>query len=190
MTRTALVVVDVQNDFCEGGSLAVPGGAAAAGAITDHVHSHGGDYAMVVTTRDWHVAPGDHFAPAGRSPDYERTWPVHCVAGTPGAEYHPALRVTADVEVLKGRDRAAYSGFEGQAGDGRDLEAVLRDAGVDSIEVCGIATEFCVRETALGGRRLGFATRVLPHLCAGLGDDTSAAALRAMSDAGVDTGAR
>lgn len=187
MSRTALLVVDVQNDFCEGGSLAVPGGARAAEQISDHVAVHGNDYALVVTTRDWHVAPGDHFAVEGEAPDFERTWPVHCVAGSPGAEYHPALRITPDVEVLKGRYRAAYSGFEGHTGDGRDLETVVRDAGVDSVTVCGIATEFCVRETALDSRRLGFETRVLPHLCAGLGDDTSAAALGAMAAAGVRT---
>ncbi|TMC46477.1 MAG: isochorismatase family protein, partial [Chloroflexi bacterium] len=172
---------------CEGGSLAVPGGAQAAAAISAHVGTHGGDYTLVVTTRDWHVHPGDHFAAAGTAPDYRRTWPPHCVAGTPGAAYHPGLRITPDVEVLKGRDRAAYSGFEGHDSGGRTLEQVLRDAGVGSVDVCGIATEFCVRETALDARRNGFDTRVLTRLCAGLGEDTSAAALRDMTSAGVRT---
>ena len=183
----ALLVVDVQNDFCEGGSLAVPGGARAATAISGHVASHRGDYALVVTTRDWHVHPGDHFAADGEEPDYQHTWPPHCVAGTPGAAYHPALTMTPDVEVLKGRDRAAYSGFEGHDSGGRTLEQVLRDAGIGSVDVCGIATEFCVRETALDARRSGFETRVLTHLCAGLGADTSAAALRDLAAAGVST---
>jgi nicotinamidase/pyrazinamidase len=187
--RTALIVVDVQNDFCEGGSLAVPGGAHAAAEITAHVAGHRSDYALVVTTRDWHVQPGAHFAAAGQTPDFQRTWPVHCVAGSHGAEYHPALQVSPDLEVLKGRDRAAYSGFEGQADDGRSLEQVLRDTGVAAITVVGIATEFCVRETALDGPRRGFATAVLPHLCAGLTPNTAAAAVIDMAAAGVRTDA-
>ncbi|HEX6492731.1 MAG TPA: isochorismatase family protein [Candidatus Dormibacteraeota bacterium] len=167
MTR-ALLVVDVQNDFCEGGSLAVPGGAAVAAAITEHIGAHRGDYALVVTSRDWHVDPGGHFAAAGAAPDYVTTWPVHCVAGSAGAEYHPALHAGADVEVLKGEHTAAYSGFEGHAADGRSLDEVLRTRGVDSIDVCGIATEYCVRETALSAALQGFRTRVLQRLCAGL----------------------
>jgi nicotinamidase/pyrazinamidase len=185
MTR-ALLVVDVQNDFCEGGSLAVPGGAAAAAAITDHVAAHRDGYALVVTTRDWHVDPAGHFAVAGAEPDYRGTWPVHCVAGSAGAEYHPALRVDADVEVLKGEHAAAYSGFEGAAADGRSLDQVLRGRGVDAVDVCGIATEYCVRETALSARRLGFTARVLQRLCAGLDEAGVAATVAGLTAAGVE----
>ena len=164
----ALLVVDVQNDFCEGGSLAVPGGAAVAAAITEYVTAHRGDYALVVASRDWHVDPGEHFAAAGRVPDYRVSWPVHCVAGSRGAEYHPAFGFAPDVEVFKGEHSGAYSGFEGHAADGRGLDEVLRSRGVDSVDVCGIATEYCVRETALSARLQGFETRVLRRLCAGL----------------------
>ncbi len=182
----ALLVVDVQNDFCEGGSLAVPGGAAAAVAITGHVAAHRDGYALVVTTRDWHVDPAGHFAAPGADPDYRGTWPVHCVAGSAGAEYHPSLHVDADVEVLKGEHAAAYSGFEGTAADGRGLDAVLRAHGVDAVDVCGIATEYCVRETALSAARLGLATRVLRRLCAGLDEAGVAATVTALTEAGVE----
>jgi nicotinamidase/pyrazinamidase len=182
----ALLVVDVQNDFCEGGSLAVPGGGAVAAAITEHVGVRRDGYALVVATRDWHVDPGAHFAAEGTAPDYRGSWPVHCVAGSAGADYHPALHVDPDVEVLKGQRTGAYSGFEGAAADGRSLEAVLRDRGVDEVDVCGIATEYCVRETALSAARLGFATRVLTRLCAGLDEAGVTATLADLSAAGVE----
>jgi len=182
----ALLVVDVQNDFCEGGSLAVPGGAAVAAAITEHLASHAGGYALVVTTRDWHVDPAGHFAAAGDAPDYRTTWPVHCVAGTDGAGYHPALHAGNTLEVLKGEHAAAYSGFEGRAADGRSLEEALRARGVDGVDVCGIATEYCVRETALSARRLGFATTVLQRLCAGLDPGGVAATVADLHAAGVE----
>jgi len=182
----ALLVVDVQNDFCEGGSLAVPGGAAVAEAISRHVAASRDDYALVVTTRDWHVDPAGHFAPPGAEPDYRLTWPAHCVAGTPGAAYHPALNVDPDVEVLKGEHAAAYSGFEGVAADGRGLDAVLRAHAVDAVDVCGIATEYCVRETALSALRLGYATRVLPALCAGLDAAGVEATLADLGAAGAE----
>jgi len=185
MTR-ALLVVDVQNDFCEGGSLAVSGGAAVAAATTDHIAAHRADYAVVVTTRDWHVDPAGHFAAAGAAPDYVATWPVHCVAGSGGAEYHPALRAGADIEVLKGEHAAAYSGFEGRTADGRALDEVLRSHGVDSVDVCGVATDHCVRATALDARRLGFGVRLLSSLCAGVSPQTTAAALAEMTVAGVE----
>ena len=118
MTR-ALVIVDVQNDFCEGGSLAVAGGTAVARAISAHVGSSG--YAHVVATRDHHVDPGAHFS---EHPDFVQTWPPHCRTGTPGASFHPELDV-APIEAVfdKGRFTAAYSGFEGRTPEG----AALRD---------------------------------------------------------------
>jgi nicotinamidase/pyrazinamidase len=157
-----------------------------AGAITRHVAAHRPGYALVVTTRDWHVDPAGHFAAAGAEPDYRSTWPVHCVAGTTGAAYHAALRVDADVEVLKGEHAAAYSGFDGVAADGRGLDAVLRGHGVDGVDVCGIATEYCVRETALSALRLGYATRVLQPLCAGLDPDGVATTVADLAAAGVE----
>ncbi|MGX5654639.1 isochorismatase family protein [Geodermatophilus nigrescens] len=180
MTR-ALVVVDVQNDFCEGGSLAVAGGAAVAAAVTAHVRSGGYDH--VVATRDHHVDPGGHFA---EQPDYLETWPAHCVVGTGGVELHPALdREPIEAVFDKGEYAAAYSGFEGRA-DGVPLADWLRGHGVDAVDVVGIATDHCVRATALDAVAEGFATRVLLHLTAGVAEGSTAAALDQLRTAGVE----
>ena len=159
MTRRALIVVDVQNDFCEGGSLPVTGGAAVARAVTDFLHAEGPQYAAVVGTRDWHVDPGPHFAP---EPDFVDNWPVHCVAGTPGAESHPALDTSAvQAWFTKGEHGAAYSGFEG-------------------------ATDHCVRATALDAVLAGLHTRVLLDLTAGVAPATTEAALVSLQAAGAE----
>jgi nicotinamidase/pyrazinamidase len=182
MTR-ALVVVDVQNDFCEGGSLAVAGGAAVAAAISDHMQTAGGDYAHVVATRDHHIDPGHHFA---ERPDFLETWPAHCVVGTGGVELHPALdRGPLHAVFDKGEYAAAYSGFEGTA-DGVGLADWLRQRGVDAVDVVGIATDHCVRATALDAVGNGFATRVLLHLTAGVTDGTTDAAIEELRLAGVE----
>lgn len=181
MTR-ALVVTDVQNDFCEGGSLAVDGGAAVAAAISAHMAAV--DYAHVVATRDRHVDPGAHFA---EQPDYVDSWPAHCVAGTPGAQFHPALD-TQRVEAVfdKGAHEAAYSGFEGKTSEGESLADWLRKRGVDALDVVGIATDHCVRATALDAVAEGFATRVLLDLTAGVAPQTVASAIEQMRSADVE----
>lgn len=180
MTR-ALVVVDVQVDFCEGGSLAVPGGAAVAGAITDLLR--GSRYDHVVATRDHHVDPGAHFA---EHPDYVDSWPPHCVVGTPGVDLHPALdRGPIEAVFDKGEHAAAYSGFEGRAADGATLEGWLRAAGVDAVDVVGIATDYCVRATALDAIGSGFATTVLVDHTAGVALSSTEHALAEMHAAGV-----
>ncbi len=163
MTR-ALIVVDVQNDFCEGGALAVSGGAATASAINDLLLS-GPDYRVIVATRDRHVDPGGHFA---AEPDYVDTWPPHCVAGTPGAEFHPNLTWRGfDAVFDKGETTAAYSGFEGRCRrSGMSLEDFLREHRVKDVDICGIATDYCVKATALDAARLCFRTRVLLDLTA------------------------
>ncbi len=182
MTR-ALLVVDVQNDFCEGGSLAVAGGADVAGAISAHVRAHGADYAHVVATRDHHVDPGGHFA---EQPDFVETWPAHCVVGTDGVELHPRLeREPVEAVFDKGEHAAAYSGFEGRS-DGVALADWLRAHGVDAVDVVGIATDHCVRATALDAVAEGFATRVLLPLTAGVGEATTDAALDQLRTAGVE----
>jgi nicotinamidase/pyrazinamidase len=179
----ALVVVDVQNDFCEGGSLAVAGGAAVAAAITEHVRSAGDRYAHVVATRDHHVDPGGHFA---AQPDFLETWPAHCVVGTGGVELHPALdRGPLEAVFDKGEYAAAYSGFEGRA-DGVGLAEWLHDRGVDAVDVVGIATDHCVRATALDAVAAGFATRVLLPLTAGVAEASTEAALEQLRTAGVE----
>jgi nicotinamidase/pyrazinamidase len=179
MTR-ALIVVDVQNDFCEGGSLAVAGGAAVAAAITEHVPTGGYDH--VVATRDHHIDPGNHFAEA---PDFLETWPAHCVVGTDGVELHPALdRGPIQAVFDKGEYAAAYSGFEGRAG-GVALADWLRGRGVDAVDIVGIATDHCVRATALDAVAEGFEARVLLPLTAGVAEGTTEAALEQLRTAGV-----
>ena len=182
MTR-ALVVVDVQNDFCEGGSLAVSGGADVAARIGELLRDH--DYDAVLATRDHHINPGGHFSDA---PDYVDSWPRHCVVGTPGEEFHPALKPRPfDAVFLKGEYAAAYSGFEGVDHEGRTLAAWLRERGVDTVDVCGIATDYCVRATALDAAREGFATTVLVDLTAAVAPDRLGDTLAALKSAGVRT---
>ena len=183
----ALVVVDVQNDFCEGGSLAVAGGTAVAAAITGHMRSAAGDYAHVVATRDHHIDPGGHFA---EHPDYLETWPPHCVVGTGGVELHPELdRQPIEAVFDKGEHAAAYSGFEGRTSadgaGGVGLADWLREHGVDAVDVVGIATDHCVRATALDAVAEGFATRVLLPLTAGVAEGSTEAALEQLRTAGV-----
>jgi nicotinamidase/pyrazinamidase len=177
----ALVVVDVQNDFCEGGTLAVAGGAEVARRISEVIERHRGRYSLVVATRDCHVDPGDHFSD---EPDFAVSWPPHCVAGTPGAELHPALSGAGfDAVFDKGAHQAAYSGFEGEAADGATLSATL--AAVEDVDVCGIATDYCVRATALDALREGFRVRLLRDLTVGVAPESTVRALEEMSAAGV-----
>ena len=181
MTR-ALIVVDVQNDFCEGESLAVSGGADVAARIGALL---GGDhgYDAVVATRDHHIDPGGHFSDA---PDYVDSWPAHCVVGTGGEDLHPALQPRPfDAVFHKGEYAAAYSGFEGADDQGRALAAWLRERGVDRVDVCGIATDYCVRATALDAEREGFATTVLVDLTAAVAPDRVDDTLAALETAGV-----
>ena len=177
----ALIVVDVQNDFCEGGSLAVAGGAAVAAAVTAHMTTGGYDH--VVATRDHHIDPGAHFAEA---PDFIDSWPRHCVVGTDGVELHPALdRAPIEAVFDKGEYAAAYSGFEGTA-DGVALAGWLRDHAVDAVDVVDIATDHCVRATALDAVANGLATRVLLDLTAGVSEATTEVALDQLRTAGVE----
>jgi len=190
MTR-ALLIVDVQNDFTEGGALGVDGGAAVAAAITAHLERDPERYALVAASRDWHDAEGDnggHFALDG-APDFVASWPAHCVAGTPGAEYHPALDASrVDVHVRKGQGEPAYSAFEGTTEDGGTLAAALDAAGVDEVDVVGIATDYCVRASALDALGTGRRVTVLTDLVAGVAPASSAAALEELGAAGVALG--
>ena len=181
----ALLVVDVQNDFCEGGSLAVAGGSAVAGAIAEYLASPAAaGYVRVVATADHHIDPGSNFS---AEPDYADSWPPHCVAGTRGGEFHPVLDTSRFDEVFrKGEHAAAYSGFEGSTRDGQLLADWLREHGVTSVDVAGIATDYCVVATATDAMKHGFATRVLTDLTAGVSPDTITAALERMRTAGVE----
>ena len=180
----ALIIVDVQNDFCEGGSLAVTGGADVAREVSEHVSRHAADYDHVVATADWHVDPGPHFS---STPDFVDSWPVHCVAATAGADFHPALDVTPIEAVFeKGHYSAAYSGFEGTQHDGTTLTEWLTARGVEQVDVVGIATDYCVRATATDAATLGFTTRVLLDLTAGVSPATTESAVDALRAAGVE----
>ncbi len=179
----ALIIVDVQNDFCEGGSLPVRGGAQVAELVSEWTRRHRDEYAQVVATRDWHVDPGAHFA---AEPDFRTTWPPHCVAGTEGARLHPGLDVSAVAAVFdKGAHAAAYSGFEGSEQSGADLATWLRHRAVNAVDVVGIATDHCVRATALDAVREGFDVRVLLDLTAGVAPDTTDRAIAELRSAGV-----
>jgi nicotinamidase/pyrazinamidase len=179
----ALIIVDVQNDFCEGGSLAVAGGAAVARAISEHV-AGSSDYGHIVATKDFHVDPGAHFSD---HPDYAASWPPHCVAGTSGADFHPDLDTGAvEAVFLKGARAAAYSGFEGIDEAGTPLADWLRVRGVGEVDVVGIATDYCVHATAADAARTGFATRVLLGLTAGVAPESTAKAIEDLREADVE----
>ncbi|MGC0363216.1 nicotinamidase/pyrazinamidase [Rhodococcus sp. 27YEA15] len=182
MSARALIVVDVQNDFCEGGALAVDGGAAVAAAVNGYIRAH--EYDAVAATRDFHIDPGAHFA---ENPDYVDSWPVHCVVGTTGAEFHPAFdaSVAGPAVFSKGAYSAAYSGFEGATEDGLTLEQWLLDHDVTYVDVVGIATDHCVRATALDSVRAGFTTTVVLPLTAGVATTTTESALAQLREAGV-----
>jgi nicotinamidase/pyrazinamidase len=191
MTR-ALLVVDVQNDFCEGGSLPVEGGARVASDIGELLHhwTRGDDqapaYDVVVASKDHHIDPGHHWSD---HPDFVDSWPVHCEVGTDGEAFHPNLDPQPfDAIFLKGNHDAAYSAFEGRTVDGDALLDWLRAEEVDQVDICGIATDYCVRLTALDARKEGFETRVLGALCAGISPESSERALTEMKAAGVTIG--
>ena len=177
----ALVIVDVQNDFCEGGSLAVAGGGEVARAISQYLESGGYDH--VVASRDFHIDPGRHFS---ADPDFVNSWPRHCVVGTGGADFHPDLD-TSHIETVfsKGAHEAAYSAFDGRDEAGTPLAAWLRERGVDELDVAGIATDYCVRATTISAAQEGFRTRVLLGLTAGVDPTTTAESIDAMRAAGA-----
>jgi len=184
----ALFIVDVQNDFTEGGALGVEGGGAVARGISQFLVTHAEDYAVVIASRDWHDADNDnggHFATG--DPDFVDTWPVHCVAGTEGAEYDPGLD-TAPVthHVKKGQGRPAYSLFEGTTDEGETVAHLLDAHGVVDVDVTGIATDYCVRASALDAIEHGRHVRVLTDLVAGVASESSEAALAELAHAGAE----
>ncbi|MFF1574143.1 isochorismatase family protein [Leifsonia sp. NPDC058292] len=185
----ALFIIDVQNDFTEGGALGVEGGAAVAAGITRYLADHARDYKVVLASRDWHDADNDnggHFA-RDAQPDFVDTWPVHCVAGTTGAEYHPAFRTDkVGYHIRKGQGVPAYSIFEGRTEAGSTVHNLLDEHGIDSIDVVGIATDYCVRASALDARSHGQHVRVLTDLVAGVAPASSEAALAELAHAGVE----
>ncbi|GAA5207325.1 isochorismatase family protein [Microbacterium kyungheense] len=184
----ALFIVDVQNDFTEGGALGVVGGDAVARGISQFLVTHAEDYAVIIASRDWHDGDNDnggHFA-AGE-PDFVDTWPAHCVAGTEGAEYDPGLDTAAVTHhVKKGQGRPAYSLYEGTTDQGETVSQLLDAHGVVDVDVAGIATDYCVRASALDAIEHGRHVRVLTDLVAGVAAQTSDAALAELAHAGAE----
>lgn len=190
MTKQALIVVDVQLDFCEGGALAVDGGNAIAERIANYIERYGPTYNSVVFTKDWHEAPpstnGGHF---GDPPDFVDTWPVHCVMHTPGAEFHPAIKDVAweyplDHTFYKGTGRPDYSGFQGLNQNNETLTDFLRGHNIGLVDVVGLAGDYCVKQTALDAARLGLNTMMFRPLTASVGgDEATERAIREVTDA-------
>ncbi|MEJ6553968.1 isochorismatase family protein [Microbacterium esteraromaticum] len=188
MTR-ALLIVDVQNDFTEGGALAVDGGDAVASAVSAFLAEHAADYAVIVASRDWHDPDSDNGGHISPEPDYVDTWPVHCVAGTSGADYDTLLDTAAITHhVRKGQGIPAYSMFEGVTESGERTAEILAAHGVTEADVVGIATDHCVRTTALDAIGHGIRVRVLVDLVAGVAPEPSEAALAELAHAGAELG--
>ncbi|REJ05925.1 isochorismatase family protein [Microbacterium bovistercoris] len=182
----ALLIVDVQNDFTEGGALAVAGGDAVASGISRLLDERAADYDVIIASRDWHDPEGDNGGHFAVEPDYVDTWPVHCVAGTEGAEYDPLLQTSAITHhVRKGQGRPAYSMFEGTADAGATVAEILTAHGIVEADVVGIATDHCVRASALDAVAHGVHVRILTDLVAGVGEESSAAALAELAHAGA-----
>lgn len=183
----ALVIVDVQNDFCEGGSLAVDGGNQVARDISSYLSNHGKEYDLVIATRDWHKPDSDNGGHISADPDFVDTWPPHCIAGTHGAEYHPELWLEEERyphdEVRKGNGFPAYSGFEGVNDAGKTLRDVLNGANITDIDVVGLAFDYCVKATALDAREAGFGVRVIEDLTAAIHKDGPAKTI--LTNAGI-----
>ncbi|MBO1756200.1 isochorismatase family protein [Allobranchiibius sp. CTAmp26] len=185
--RRALIVVDVQNDFCEGGSLPVTGGGAVAARIAAWIKAQASRYAAIVATADWHIDPGAHWS---SDPDFSASWPVHCEVGTGGAQFHPAFEPalgSLDATFRKGEHHAAYSGFEGVDATGTLLADWLKQRDITAVDVCGLATDYCVRATALDAAREGLDTTVLRDLVAGVAPESTRSAYDEFAAAGVRT---
>lgn len=183
-----LLIVDVQNDFTEGGALGVDGGTEVARSITRYLAEHASDYDVVIASRDWHNPDDDnggHFALQGE-PNFVDTWPVHCVAGTFGAEYHPELSLAEiNVHVKKGQGEPAYSMFEGITEDGHTVAEVLSERGITEVDVVGIATDHCVRASALDALGVGQKVTVLTDMIAAVAPDSGQRALEELQSHGA-----
>lgn len=177
----AFFIIDVQNDFCEGGSLGCDGGARVAELISNYLAQHKHEYDYVIASRDWHDADNDnggHFAKQGEAPDFVNSWPVHCVANTRGSEYHPNLDSSLiDIHVEKGQGKPSYSLFEGTMPDGKPIAELMAELEIESVDVGGIATDYCVLASSLDARNANMDVRVFTDLITGVADTSSDAAL-------------
>ena len=184
--RNALLAVDIQSDFVQEGSLPVPNGLQVAAQVARHIRHFKTEYDFIVASRDYHEDPQGHFS---ATPDYVNTWPPHCVIGTPGAAFVPPIQNLVREKLIqtvvsKGRHEAAYSAFEAVDARGHGLLDVLREQRIDHIDICGIATDYCVRATALDARKNAFQVRILVNLCAAVTEATGLQAIEEMKAAG------
>jgi nicotinamidase/pyrazinamidase len=187
--QKALLVIDVQNDFCEGGALACESGSSVAGKITSFLKVQKANYDFVIASRDWHT-PGQsndgHFAPFGTEPDFVSTWPIHCVADTFGAEYHPNLdQSLIDIHIKKGQGANGYSIFDGTDEQGVPFPDLLKSLKVSKVDVVGIATDYCVRASALDAVSRNLDVTVITSLTAGVSAASVENAIDEMVDAGI-----
>ncbi|MDU0479783.1 isochorismatase family protein [Staphylococcus chromogenes] len=182
--KRALIIVDVQNDFCAAGALATPQGSAVAKRIVAFLQDVKPAYDLVLTTQDWHIDPGEHFS---SQPDFQDSWPTHCIAGSDGAQLHPFFRrISPDAHFRKGQFAAAYSGFEAtHEKTEQPLLEYLLDHDIQALDVVGIATDYCVRHTVLDALANGFTVRVLTQFCAAVAEKSGNAALVEMEQAGA-----
>ncbi|NNN19745.1 MAG: isochorismatase family protein [Acidimicrobiaceae bacterium] len=182
--RRALLIVDLQNDFCEGGSLPVNGGAEIARKVNQHIQQSARLYDLIVASKDNHVRPVGHFS---RHPDFSSTWPVHCISGTAGSEFHPSLDSSLiDQVVYKGDYQAAYSAFEGATELGESLVNLLERREIEALAICGIATDYCVLHSAISSLEFGFPTTVFINLTAGVSVEGSMEALEELQSRGAN----
>lgn len=185
----AFFIIDVQNDFCEGGSLACAGGARVATDISAFLQAAKAEFDFVIASRDWHDGDNDnggHFAHSGEAPDFVNSWPVHCVAGSAGGDYHANLDTSLiDFHIQKGQGKPAYSIFEGTTPEGESLPDLLERLGVTEVEIGGIATDYCVLASALDAKNADLKVSVRTELCAGVADASTATACAKMAAAGI-----
>lgn len=190
----ALFVIDVQVDFCEGGALACSGGAHAAQKITEYLRENKSNYDFVIASRDWHTPNslnGGHFPESGTEPDFVNHWPLHCIAGTEGAEYHPNLDSSLiDIHIKKGQGAHGYSIFEGTTEDGETFAELISRLCITEVDVVGIATDYCVRASSLDAISSGLSVRVITSLTAGVSPDSTERAIDELVDAGAQVVAR
>lgn len=200
MASKALIIVDVQPTFCEGGELGVAGGSAVADRIAQYVNAHSDDYVYIAATQDWHIEPGSHFS---ERPDFVDSWPKHGVAGTANAELMPQIAALGlSHHFKKGQYASAYSGFEGIEDntfniqtreefaalqrEGRTLAQSLRDAGVDHVDIVGLAESHCVKETALDAGKFGYDVTVFEDMTEAVSESQGIDARNAMTEAGIE----
>jgi nicotinamidase/pyrazinamidase len=183
--RRAVIVVDPQPDFFEGGALPVAGATETARRIAKFLRERGDEYDVTIVTQDWHLDPGEHWS---SDPNFVTTWPVHCAADTEGAAIHSSLVDQGwDLVIRKGLHDGAYSGFDGLSENGLTLSDELTKADIGRVTVVGFATDHCVRATALDARRGGFEVEVMLDLCAGVAPETTRTAILEMTAAGIAT---